>query len=181
MINLHLGCGWRNFGPDWIHIDSGDYEHLDKHDVTLLSYVDNSVDLIYASHLFEYFDRERGREVLKEWYRVLKPEGKLRIAVPDFEKMVKLYNNGDVRLQDILGPLYGKMSMSDEIIYHKTTYDEIDLKSMLSEAGFRQIFRYDWRDYEVHRNNDDHSQAYLSPKGDKENGQLISLNLEAVK
>jgi len=29
MIKLHLGCGWRDFGSDWIHIDGGDYPHLD--------------------------------------------------------------------------------------------------------------------------------------------------------
>ena len=36
MIKLHLGCGWRNFGPEWIHIDGGDYEHLDYSDITKL-------------------------------------------------------------------------------------------------------------------------------------------------
>ena len=29
IIKLHLGCGWRSFGNDWIHIDDGDYDHLD--------------------------------------------------------------------------------------------------------------------------------------------------------
>ena len=31
------------------------------------------------------------------------------------------------------------------------------------------------------RQNDDHSQAYLNPKGDKDKGTLISLNVRARK
>ena len=72
MIKLHLGCGWRNFGDDWVHIDGGDYEHLQYDDITKLPYEDESVDLIYASHVLEYFDREEVVDILSEWTRVLK-------------------------------------------------------------------------------------------------------------
>ena len=30
MKKINLGCGWRNFGKDWIHIDSGEFDHIDK-------------------------------------------------------------------------------------------------------------------------------------------------------
>jgi hypothetical protein len=33
MIKINLGCGWRNFGKDWYHIDGGDYDHLDSRDI----------------------------------------------------------------------------------------------------------------------------------------------------
>jgi predicted SAM-dependent methyltransferase len=65
MVKLNLGCGWRNFGEDWDHIDGGDYAHVKSHNVTKLPYVDDSVDLIYNSHIFEYFDREEGLKVLR--------------------------------------------------------------------------------------------------------------------
>ena len=55
MKKINLGCGWRNFGKDWIHIDGGDYPHLDSKDIFNLPYEDNSIDLIYASHVIEYF------------------------------------------------------------------------------------------------------------------------------
>ena len=39
MIKINLGCGWRDFGKDWIHIDGGDYSHLDFKDIkVILSY-----------------------------------------------------------------------------------------------------------------------------------------------
>ena len=91
MIKINMGCGWRDFGKDWIHIDGGDYPHLDSKDIFNLPYEDNSVDLIYASHVIEYFNREEVKDVLNEWIRVLKPNGKLRLAVPNFEAMVELY------------------------------------------------------------------------------------------
>ena len=90
-----MGCGWRNFGSDWIHIDGGDYDHLDYNNIThLQNFDDNSVDLIYASHVLEYFDRQEVIKVLKEWQRVLRPGGVLRLAVPDFDSMARLYIEG---------------------------------------------------------------------------------------
>ena len=32
-MKFNLGCGWRNFGKDWIHVDGGDYDHLDDNDI----------------------------------------------------------------------------------------------------------------------------------------------------
>jgi|TARA_R110001592_G_scaffold363338_1_gene684359 predicted SAM-dependent methyltransferase len=182
MIKINMGCGWRDFGSDWDHIDGGDYSHLDSKDICNLDYKDNSVDLIYSSHVLEYFDRDDVLTLLDEWYRVLKPKGTLRLAVPDFYNMVKLYydGNGEYPIEEFLGPLYGKMDMGDNKIYHKTTYDEKSLSNVLSSVGFNNIRRYDWREYEEHRLNDDHSQAY-KPNMDKENGTLISLNVECTK
>ena len=180
MTKLHLGCGWRNFGNDWIHIDGGTYEHLQHHSITDLSPFDNnSVDLIYASHVVEYFDLTEFAEVLKEWKRVLKTGGTLRIAVPDFKILSELYVNGTLELENLLGPVYGRMSMGDKIIYHKTAYDFKVLKKTLTSAGFRNIITYDWRNTE-HAHFDDHSQAYV-PHMDKENGTLTSLNVECKK
>lgn len=186
MIKLHLGCGWRNFGEDWIHIDGGKYPHVKYHDITKLPFDNNSVDLIYASHVLEYFDREESIGILKEWFRVLKKESILRLAVPDFEAMVKLYAAGKFPLKNFLGPLYGKMEMGmkggeiGKIIYHKTVYDYRSLKEVLESVGFKNVRRYNWRTTPPHDKFDDQSQAYL-PHMDKENGTLISLNVEADK
>jgi predicted SAM-dependent methyltransferase len=180
MKKINMGCGWRNFGKDWIHIDGGDYEHLDyKSIVDLSQFEDNSIDLIYSSHVIEYFDREEVKQVLKEWRRILKPNAVLRLAVPDFRSIVTLYYADKFPLENFLGPLYGKMNMESETIYHKTVYDFISLKKVLEELDFREIKLYNWENTE-HSNYDDHSQAFL-PKMDKKNGTLISLNVECVK
>ena len=30
IIKINMGCGKRNFGPDWIHIDQSKFEHIDE-------------------------------------------------------------------------------------------------------------------------------------------------------
>lgn len=178
-MKLHLGCGKRDFGKDWIHIDGGNFEHLHSHDIVNLPFEDNSVDLIYSSHVIEYFDRTEVVDVLKKWHRVLKPNGTLRLAVPNFGIMSLLYVEENLSLDNFLGPLYGKMPMGNSTIYHKTVYDFQSLKTVLEGCGFRDVGFYDWRTTE-HSHIDDHSQAYI-PHMDKENGELISLNVEAKK
>jgi len=179
MIKLHLGCGKRNFGPSWTHIDGGDFEHLHSHNIINLPFDDNSVDIIYACHVLEYFDREEAAEVLGVWYDKLAVGGTLRLAVPDFETMVKLYRADAVTLDSLLGPLYGKMLMGQDTIYHKTVYDYSSLKQLLELVGFNNVDRYQWTQTE-HSGHDDHSQAYI-PHMDKDNGTLISLNVECIK
>jgi predicted SAM-dependent methyltransferase len=141
MVKLHLGCGKRDFGSDWIHIDGGTFPHVTHNDITKLSFEDESVDLIYASHVLEYFDRDEVIPVLEEWYRVLKVGGKLRLAVPDFEEMAFLYAEGKYPLESFLGPLYGKMKMDDVTIYHKTTYDIHSLSRVLrNDRQFTSLY-----------------------------------------
>ena len=74
-MKLHLGCGER-YLDGFTHIDIADFEHIDfKIPVNDLSIFEkNSVELIYASHVIEYFDQFEVINVL-EWKRVLMPGG----------------------------------------------------------------------------------------------------------
>ena len=178
-MKFNIGCGHRNFGKEWIHIDGENYDHIDSSDIFIKDYQDNSADLIYASHFIEYFDREEVVPLLKRWKNVLIPNGVLRLAVPDFKVYSKLYSDKQYPLDSFLGPLYGKMPMGDKTIYHKTTYDYASLATLLKEIGMRNVKKYNWENTE-HAQFDDHSQAYL-PHMDKGNGILMSLNVECIK
>lgn len=181
-MKLHVGCGIRDFGKGWDHIDLADLPHIISNDIYLNGYEEESVELIYSAHMIEYLDRSAVKILLRAWHNALKHGAVLRLAVPDFEAMAVLYADGKCDLSDILGPLYGKMIIpgKDKVVYHKTTYDYNSLKEVLMEVGFANVVRYDWRNV-GHSVYDDHSQAYLCPKGDKENGTLISLNVECIK
>lgn len=182
-MKLHLGCGKR-FLPGFVHVDLDDHPHIDhRHRIDALPMFNtDSAALIYTSHCFEYFDRNEARTALEEWHRVLEPGGILRLAVPDFEALVEIYRNTG-QLDLILGPLYGRVEIEGpdgaQVLYHRTVYDFAGLQTLLEECGFSNVHRYDWRQT-VHRDHDDHSQAYI-PHMDKENGRLISLNVEAEK
>ncbi|PID42448.1 MAG: methyltransferase [Proteobacteria bacterium] len=179
-MKLHLGCGKRHI-PGFIHIDLADFPHIDYHsDIADLSFIDNdSVSLIYACQVLTYFDRETIPEVLGEWRRVLKTGGILRLSVPNFATLCKLYNAG-LSLDFFLGTLYGKWQVRGaDTLYHKTTFDAPSLKKLLEDNGYKNCELWDWRTTE-HSHIDDFSQAYF-PHMDKEKGVLFNLNMQAGK
>jgi len=182
-LKLHLGC-WHRFIPGFIHVDLCDMPHIDyKTTADKLPMIeDGAAELVYASHIFEYFDRVEAENVLAEWRRVLTPGGTLRMAVPDFDALLEVYRlSGE--LQRVLGPLYGRMPIETvdgaRTLYHKTVYNFDSLKTLLEANGFADVRRYDWQQT-IHKDYDDHSQAYY-PHMDKDNGVLVSLNVEASR
>ena len=176
-MKLHLGCGKR-YIPGFIHIDAVDFTHID-HVATIdnLSFItDNSIDTIYNCHVLEHFKRRDIERVLAEWFRVIKPGGVLRISVPDFGKLCSVYQR-EGKLDLIIGALFGRQDYLYNI--HYNVFDFSSLSALLIRCGFTDINTYDWRQTE-HANVDDFSQAYI-PHMDKENGTLISLNVECIK
>jgi len=178
-VKLHLGCG-KKYIAGFKHVDLQDLEHIDyKTSVDDLHFAENnSVDLIYSAHVLEHFGRNEYKNVLKEWYRVLKPNGILRVSVPSFNSVVKYYTTKEDNLELLLGLLVGGQKIG-EYDYHKMIFDKKLLTKVLFEIGFSRVKEYDWRETE-HSDLDDFSQAYL-PHMDKENGMMMSLNLEAIK
>ena len=179
-LKLHLGCGKRQLAG-FVHVDLDDHPHIDvRSDVRDLSaFDDGCAELVYASHVLEYFDRTEVIAVLHEWRRVLCPGGTLRLAVPDFPALVQVYQKTG-ELERILGPLYGRIAVQTpepNCFYHRTAYDLASLTRVLEAAGFCAVRPYAWQD-SVHRDTDDHSQAYF-PHMDKQHGLLVSLNVEA--
>jgi len=177
-MKLHIGCG-KKFIPGFIHVDLQNFDHIDyKVTADKLEFAnDNSVKLIYASHVLEHYGRNEYMRVLSEWYRVLHPGGKLRLSVPDFEAVVNYYKL-DPDLSKVLGLLIGGQK-KDQYDFHKMIFDRKLLTDSLYRVGFKDVFLYDWRETD-HANIDDYSQAYL-PHMDKDSGMLMSLNLEAIK
>jgi len=182
---LHLGCGHRHL-PGFVNIDQDPLEHVDHVlDIKDLSIFENgSVDEIYSCGVIVYFDRFQIKDVLKEWNRVLKVGGKLRISIADFEKMVQVYLNSGKNLESrgILGPLFGRWEITEEgepkVIYQTTTYDFKSLEKVLIDCGFGDVKRYDWRDF-LPEGYDDYSRAYI-PHMD-ETGLHLSLNVICEK
>ncbi len=183
MIKVNLGCWKRNF-PGWINVDLHDYPHVHfKKSVDDLSvFDDGSVDLLYASHVLEYFSLKQAPGVLQEWNRVLKEGGILKVCVPDFEALVKAYQkSGDV--MSIQGSLYATIDppviLQGKYVHHKAMYDFTLLKQLLEENGFCAVKHYNWQEF-LPEGVSDHSASYI-PRKDYKNGTLVSLNLEAVK
>lgn len=80
--------------------------------------------------MLEHFGRIESLEVLKDWARVLKPGGILRVSVPDLEKVVSHMKNGGEG-----GELFIMGAQSDEDDYHKSVWTESKLVEAMDLAG----------------------------------------------
>jgi SAM-dependent methyltransferase len=167
---LHLGCGEIRL-KGFVNIDMAPSPAVDRiMDASKLEYPDNSIELIYASHLLEYFHRGLVPKVLKEWHRVLKPGGKAIIVVPNFDLLVDWYTlrfpirhlkyiflkyilgirNIDPNREltdNFIGDVLGGFSLPElergYENYHKTLFNPNSFRLLAKEAGFREIKQVD--------------------------------------
>lgn len=92
MQYLNLGCGQR-YHRDWTNINftstgEGVIAHNLKHGIP---FPDESFDVVYHSHVLEHFSKTEAEPFIKECYRVLRPQGILRVVVPDLEEIARMY------------------------------------------------------------------------------------------
>ncbi len=89
---LNLGCG-RRFHPEWTNIDFvSNSEYVITYNLLNgIPFPDESFEVVYHSHILEHFTKTDGKKFLEECFRVLKPDGIIRIAVPDLEQIATEY------------------------------------------------------------------------------------------
>lgn len=92
MQYLNLGCGQR-YHPDWTNINfTSTGEAVIAHNLKDgIPFPDQSFDVVYHSHVLEHFSKTEAEPFIKECYRVLRPQGILRVVVPDLEEMARMY------------------------------------------------------------------------------------------
>lgn len=92
MRYLNLGCGHR-FHSQWTNVDfRSAAKEVISHDLSQgIPFSNNSFDVVYHSHVLEHFSKVQAKFFLKECYRVLRPQGILRVVVPDLEQIARLY------------------------------------------------------------------------------------------
>jgi FkbM family methyltransferase len=172
VVKLHLGCGTQRL-PGFVHVDvRPDVKPDVIADVMSLSIFENdSADLIYFCHGLEHISPYQVGAALAEWRRVLKPGGILRLALPDFEALAKLYVLRKVPLGAIVGAVHGGQDYPENT--HYWSWDFATLAQTLQKAGFGNVRRYDAEAVNP-PGYDDCSKIHIA-------GQLISLNVEATK
>lgn len=146
-LKLHLACG-HDYDESYINVDL--YAPEDavcdvRFDVQKLPYPDNSVDEIKAFHIIEHFHFFEIKEVLNEWFRVLKPGGKLYLETPDFLETCRSFVEGSpvMPLEEWRVLLYGHFFAHPWVPgqTHKFLFTESQLRTNLEWAGFKQINR----------------------------------------
>lgn len=141
-LNINLGCG-DTIHPQFVNVDwfpGPDIHYLRQ--IDRLPYLKtSSVDLLYASHCLEHFSFVRTAEILAEWFRVIKPGGRLRLSVPDFDKLLNIYEDQDHDVHSIMKQLMGGQTYS--LNYHYTIFTRSYLTGLLKDAGFVTVSSWD--------------------------------------
>ena len=176
-VLVHIGCGKKN-SPEFINIDAQPFAHVHivTDDITSLAdFRDGTVDLVYMCHVLEHIKRDYLKDVLSEMKRILKNDGVLRLSVPNFDRLVEVYNASGNTIESISRQLMGGQDSEYNIHYCVFNYQR--LSELLSKAGFREALSWDPDNCRYHNFKDKASKRI------KINGKeyLISLNVEAVK
>ena len=124
---LEIGPGAHR-ADDWFVWDIKDGRDARRLD----GIADGQLDAIKASHVLEHVSHRETMGVLNEWSRALRRGGDLYVAVPDFDRCVSSYVNGDDPMVE--GYIMG--SHSDEHDRHGAIFNRRKLTEALAAAGF---------------------------------------------
>jgi len=105
-------------------------------DIRKLPYEENTVDEILGVHIFEHFTFEEGNELLKYWYKLLKPNGFLKLYMPDVLGIIDLYHE-DNDMDWCIRQLYG--SQKNKFGIHKSGYTKQSLMKKMTDVGFKNV------------------------------------------
>lgn len=154
---LQIGCGG-NLLFEWLNTDIS--LHICRRGAIYMDagkpfpLPDRSIDYIYSEHIFEHLTEEQGLCMLKECRRVLKKDGVVRLATPNFCFLLDLYNNAQDPLineyilwstRTFLGTdtLFSPIFVINNFHTnwgHRIIYDFHTLKSQFLKAGFNNVY-----------------------------------------
>jgi predicted SAM-dependent methyltransferase len=152
-ILLDLGCG-SNFKKGWTHVDFFKIPEFkfwrkqlkkQKPEIeTDLRYPikcdDNSVEGIYCGHTLEHLYPDKAYNLLCEMYRILKPNGWLRINFPDLGSYVNYYNGNESNPEfSLFKTGCEAISTITQNYGHHSAWDEKLISLALKNVGFINI------------------------------------------
>ncbi len=105
-------------------------------DARALPYAPNSIEAILASHVLEHIPNSEVQPTLEHWVSLLKPGAFMRIAVPDFEKIVRLMAAGE---PDKPYEAWIMGGQTDDQDFHRTIWTESKLREAMTAAGLVDI------------------------------------------
>jgi predicted SAM-dependent methyltransferase len=147
-MKLNLGCQVHYF-PGWVNVDIvGDDPGIKidlECDVSKLPYQEESVDFIYAGHLVEHFYPDTLPAAIAEWWRVLRPGGKLVIVTPDCGSVFRDYAIGKLDIEATWQQVYGRIYHYDAPSErHHIAFDRAKLVDMVSPKGWASVESIDF-------------------------------------
>lgn len=110
-VRIELGSGPHG-QPGYLHVDAVLVGNVDKQsDIRNLAWLEtSSADELYSAHALEHISYTEILNVLQEWYRILRPAGKLIIKMPDLDFLCRAYVEGIHSTEEIMIAIFGGFS-----------------------------------------------------------------------
>lgn len=143
---LHIGGNVRVEGWEVLNANPAPYVDHVCNANSLPQFPDNTFAEIYASHVVEHFDYNGELiDTLREWHRILEPEGMILISVPDLDILASFMLDKDRLTIDerffVMRMIFG--GHIDQYDYHLVGLNEEFLTEYLLAAGYVNIKRVD--------------------------------------
>lgn len=140
---LQIGCG-SNLLNGWLNTDLAYKRKLVGYlDASKkFPFHDQSFDYIFSEHNIEHLDIKEAFTMLSECYRILKPGGHLRIATPNFNFLIQLYDEPHKQIHKD----YINWAAKE---YIKDVIDIIDETEILNVFVINNFFK-DWGHQIIH-------------------------------
>jgi predicted SAM-dependent methyltransferase len=137
-LKLNLGAGETRI-DGYLSVD----RKINGGEVYPLCIADEECDEVRASHILEHFSHKDVLNVLREWVRVLRPGGWLRVAVPDFSWICERFVEPETTpVQRSMLQMYVMGAHADVNDRHGSVFDEDALKDALEHVGLTHIRRW---------------------------------------
>ena len=173
-IFLNVGCGPRNItippsvfpAADWrevrLDIDPAAAPDIVASITDMAPVADGTMDALWSSHNLEHLDPHEVPKALREFLRVLKPGGRLLLAVPDlqavaqrvaedrFDDPLYLSNAGPILPLDVIYGYGAAIAAGNRFMAHRTGFTARMLGQTQQEVGFAPVaVRRDERGFEL--------------------------------
>ena len=152
-VRINVGAGDKYF-PGWINVDKHGEQDVFA-DAAELPFESNYADEIHAYHIIEHMHRKQAARAVENWFKVLKPGGKLVLEMPCLDKIVDLIKGGERNLRLTLFGLFGDPRDKKPDMMHQWCYSKSEIAELLSGSGFRDVtimdpvFHLQARDFRV--------------------------------
>lgn len=137
-LRLNMGCG---------HIPIEGYINVDRRElpgVDIVAEIDDvplepdSVAEIYSAHLLEHFPQEElVRNILPYWRSLMRPGAMIVAVVPDGEKMMRSWVQGDYPFRSFREVLFGAQDYQGDFHFNMFTPDS--LSQIFRDQGFVDV------------------------------------------
>jgi predicted SAM-dependent methyltransferase len=172
LLKLHLGCG-SSILDGWMNTDLVAIPpHVHQLDVTKsFPFDDESISYVYSEHMIEHLDYSSAIVMIDQCFRVMKNFGKIRIATPDLDFLIKLHYNVNSEYDSYIDWAYrsfinvGPINSTNVINNfvrdwgHRFIYNKDTIVHLLTSAGFVNCAFY-----EINQSNDIHLTGLEHPE-----------------